>query len=94
MKTCFKCKVEKSVDDFHKCFNSKDGLFSYCKVCVSEIAKKYKFSRQKKYGKTLKGKAALARAQKKYCLKIKEKRNAYQLAYYYKKKEEKKCQNS
>ena len=33
MKTCVKCKQQKSVLEFHKNSRSSDGLHSYCKDC-------------------------------------------------------------
>lgn len=36
-KTCTKCNKDKSIDDFSKCKNSKDGYLSYCKQCRSEL---------------------------------------------------------
>lgn len=32
-KFCIKCKRAKSVADFHKLTNSRDGLQAYCKEC-------------------------------------------------------------
>src|ERR1043165_6157776 len=37
-KVCFKCKVEKSLNEFHKDKRSKSGYCSYCKLC------KYKYN--------------------------------------------------
>ena len=36
MKECFKCKVSKENSEFSPDKRSKDGLFSYCKLCNSE----------------------------------------------------------
>ena len=48
MKTCFSCKIEKSIDSF--CLNKrkKDGRETYCKSCTS--------IKQKKYSKKISGK--------------------------------------
>lgn len=35
-KTCSRCKIEKSVQDFHKSNISKDRLQAFCKKCNSE----------------------------------------------------------
>jgi hypothetical protein len=35
MKTCSKCKTEKSIKDFHKNKSRKDGLAHECRECVS-----------------------------------------------------------
>lgn len=36
-KLCRKCNTEKDRSDFHTSFGSKDGLYLYCKKCVSAI---------------------------------------------------------
>lgn len=40
MKKCSGCQAVKSLDDFHKDKNSKDGRYNYCKQCVSIRHKK------------------------------------------------------
>ena len=35
-KTCTKCNIEKSIEDFHKCSKAKDGKNWECKVCVNK----------------------------------------------------------
>lgn len=40
-KKCFCCKQWKSVDEFYKNKESRDGLSSYCKTCSKKYAKKY-----------------------------------------------------
>ena len=42
MKTCSKCKTEKPESSFAKSVKYKDGLFTWCKTCVSEYKKRYK----------------------------------------------------
>jgi len=39
MKTCSKCKIEKSVEEFHKQKASKDGLYYQCKECAKAANK-------------------------------------------------------
>jgi hypothetical protein len=39
MKTCTKCKSEKSLDLFHKDKSRKDGLRNWCKECVGVFMK-------------------------------------------------------
>jgi len=41
-KTCHRCKIEKSVDDFYKDFRNQDGLCGTCKSCCKESREKYK----------------------------------------------------
>ena len=41
MKTCARCRLEKSTDCFGKRFSSKDGLHVYCKICKKEESRKY-----------------------------------------------------
>lgn len=40
-KICSKCKEEKSITEFHKNKNHKDGLAHWCKECCKEYHKKY-----------------------------------------------------
>jgi hypothetical protein len=40
MKICHKCHIEKDESEFHKDYNSKDGLKSICKSCLT--TKKFK----------------------------------------------------
>ena len=42
MKTCFKCKTEKELDDFHRSNQTKDGRQAYCKKCRSKDKKIYR----------------------------------------------------
>ena len=37
MKTCARCHVEKPLDDFSPSKQTKDGKFSYCKPCCTEL---------------------------------------------------------
>lgn len=40
-KKCYKCKLEKELDEFNKDRNGKYGLSSKCKLCSSETFKEY-----------------------------------------------------
>ena len=40
-KFCPRCKIEKSINKFSKCFSRKDGLQFYCKKCESIKGKRY-----------------------------------------------------
>lgn len=53
-KVCFSCKTEKSSAAFHKNSSRKDGLHTYCKVCVSlkrnrDSAQRYYSANKEKY---------------------------------------------
>ena len=48
MKVCSKCKRDKGEDEFHKSKSKKDGLQSYCKICLNDNAKRdYKENNRK-----------------------------------------------
>ena len=52
VKTCGKCKVEKSVREFAKSKSSKDCLHHWCRLCNSEYKKQYnKVNKEKLAGK-------------------------------------------
>lgn len=51
MKTCSKCKTEKSIDKFYKNVCQKDGYDNWCKECKNILNKKY-FSKNKQQQKT------------------------------------------
>ena len=48
MKTCTKCKKEKTFAEFHKSKGEKDGFFNYCKVCKSAYQKKWEQKNKEK----------------------------------------------
>lgn len=55
MKYCPKCKQEKSKELFYKNKNTKDGLSSYCRICMCKIYKDKReqiLRQQKEYNKT------------------------------------------
>jgi hypothetical protein len=37
VKICYKCSIDKPIEDFNKCSASKDGYSTYCKTCKKEI---------------------------------------------------------
>ena len=49
-KICFKCGVEKSLEEFHKHKQMKDGRLNKCKVCARKDVKKNAASNMKKEG--------------------------------------------
>lgn len=61
VKTCPKCKQEKSVSEFHRDKNRKDGYTSLCKSCKKGYHQEYERSEKckkvrQKYAQTPKGK--------------------------------------
>jgi hypothetical protein len=51
-KNCSRCKIKKSIDDFHKNKNCKDGRASRCKLCAKqayENNKEHILEQQKEY---------------------------------------------
>lgn len=41
MKKCNKCKVEKSMDEFHRLASNKDGRQPVCKACANEYRRQW-----------------------------------------------------
>ena len=35
-KICFRCRIEKSKDEYSRCYKTKDGFISHCKKCNNE----------------------------------------------------------
>lgn len=65
MKTCAKCLVDKSIDEFHNNRNMKDGRARMCKKCANENIRRYRATESgkckqaviaKRYAKTASGK--------------------------------------
>ena len=78
MKSCTKCGMTKSVNEFNKSRQNNDGLHSYCKSCKSEYQKKWrKVNRD-----------ARARYQKEYYKENKDARAKYKAEYYRKNKKD------
>jgi len=48
MKTCIRCKQQKSLDNYRKNAKNKDGLSSYCKVCADGFIKRWRESNPEK----------------------------------------------
>jgi hypothetical protein len=48
VKTCIKCKISQSKDNFFKQAKSADGLFSYCKPCKNVNRRRYRASEKHK----------------------------------------------
>lgn len=42
IKKCTRCKENKELHRFTKCINSKDGAYSQCKDCKSQLAREYR----------------------------------------------------
>lgn len=53
MKVCPKCKVKKSLEEFAKAKNRKDGRGSYCKPCLAEFGReRYQRDAEASLGRT------------------------------------------
>ena len=77
MKKCTKCKIKKSLEEFHKHPISKDGRKPRCKSCrKEETSIRYK-----------KHKTKLKEARKEWVYKNRDKLNKYRREYYKKNKE-------
>lgn len=72
MKTCTKCKIEKSLDNFHKDKLTNDGLGYKCKNCVKEYDLVYKSKNKDKN----------SIYNKEYHSLNKDKKKLYQIGYY------------
>lgn len=85
-KVCYKCKVEKSRDDYTKDWTRKDGLYSMCKACASlksqriyktyknrEDARAYDYRLKKHYGITTEQKKQMFEQQGHCCAICKSK---------------------
>lgn len=68
MKTCTKCKILKEKTEFHKSGQTKDGLRSWCKLCLNKDSK----AREPRY----KGK------RKQYLENTKEQRKQHKREFY------------
>jgi 5-methylcytosine-specific restriction endonuclease McrA len=76
VKICIKCKIKKSLSEYHKKFDTKDGLRSICKKCrIVERAEYWK-----------KNKEILKEKHKRYCKENKEIVRASKITYRAKKK--------
>lgn len=54
MKICYRCSVEKPLEDFYKRIASKDNRQCYCKACANQRVKDYRRER-KNWLKQIKG---------------------------------------
>ncbi len=81
MKTCYKCKIEKPLDDFYNLSSSKDGKQYNCKECRR---KEYQKNREKNNKYYEKNKQKKKEYQKQYREKNKQK-----IKIYYKNNKEK-----
>jgi len=92
IKICYKCKIEKPINEFSKSKREKDGLQSSCKVCVKEYRqankdRTYKYNKEynlankeeivkQRIGYRLENKEKIAKYNKEYRLANKGKLNA------------------
>jgi hypothetical protein len=70
-KICSKCKIVKSLSDFHKNKYGKDGLANQCKICRYKEQKKYQSTKggkktYERYIKSKKGKLMRMRSRERY----------------------------
>ncbi len=77
MKRCTVCGIEKTLSEFQKDKNSKDGYFVYCKDCVRKRSRKY----------YLRNTELLKKKVKEYRIKNKSKKREQDRNYYLKNKE-------
>ena len=73
-KKCTKCGEVKELGEYEKAKSNKDGLRSYCKVCMKEYRKKYYLDNPEKYKElskkwALKNPEKVKEASKKWALK-------------------------
>jgi hypothetical protein len=47
-KICSKCQIEKSLTEFHRSNQTKDGYKYYCKICRAINGKKYREANKEK----------------------------------------------
>lgn len=78
MKYCYKCKQNKTIDNFNKDKYSNDGLQNKCKYCKKLYAEKYKLKNQQKY---INNREEKIEYQINYYNLNKEKRIQYQIKY-------------
>lgn len=71
LKKCTRCKNTKETNNFSKCIKSKDGFYSHCRACKSEIARNYRKNNPEK------SKEYDRRRGAKYREKSKERRKVY-----------------
>lgn len=89
MKKCSRCKNEKNENEFGKNKNSKDGLWCYCKSCVSKIGKierdnKREYLKEKSRIYREKNPEKFKESCRKHYLKNRERKQDFQRNYYWK----------
>lgn len=47
-KVCYKCRIEKCLDDYHYNNHTKDNRSSYCKVCMNLKSREYTMKKKNK----------------------------------------------
>lgn len=65
MKKCIKCLIEKSLSEFHKKSDSKDGKCPLCKICNGAKTKQWKQDNLEQYKKTYESWRSIHRPRKK-----------------------------
>lgn len=87
MKICTICNIEKSIDDFYRRKDSKDGIRHECKICWNEKKRKYNLENKTKISENKKkyyqeNKERIIDSVKKYREENKEKINEYLKNYF------------
>lgn len=86
MKECKKCKLPKSLDDFPKKKDSKDGKHWLCKLCINQRNKEYRDSntellkkaRKNHYQKNLQ---KMRKEKRDYCKQHRKEKQIYDVGY-------------
>lgn len=85
MKICSRCKIEKDESEFTKKASSKDGLYSWCRVCsrlYQKVIDSKPESKKKKRDYYLQNKSKILECGKEYRVKVgRDVMNAYQRKY-------------
>ena len=79
-KICSKCKIEKDISDFHKCYSRKKGVHPQCKVCrltylANNKEKTHKYG--KEYRKNNKDKTRNYSLKRNYGITLEQKQQIY-----------------
>lgn len=82
IKTCSKCKIEKTFDEFYKNKTKAHGLCSECKSCTKMMVKNYSIKNRDKKLKYLRQWQDLNREKHKVGMKIYQQKNLGKFRFY------------